>query len=60
MFKIAHFGIWCWVILGAAIGPIVDGWSLREAIMKKQIMLGIIVGVAVIACLLYTSDAADE
>jgi hypothetical protein len=49
VFKIAHFGIWCWVILGAAIGPIVDGWSLREAIMKKQIMLGIIVGVAVIA-----------
>jgi hypothetical protein len=28
---------------------VVDGWSLREAIMKKQIMLGIIVGVAVIA-----------
>jgi hypothetical protein len=47
--KIAHFGIWCGVILGAAIGPIVDGWSVREAIMKKQIMLGIIVGVAVIA-----------
>jgi hypothetical protein len=40
---------WCGVILGAAIGHTVDGWSLREAIMKKQIMLGIIVGVAVIA-----------
>lgn len=40
---------WWWVILGAAIGHMVDSWSLREAIMKKQIMLGIIVGVAVIA-----------
>ena len=36
-------------MLGAAIGHMVDSWSLREAIMKKQIMLGIIVGVAVIA-----------
>jgi hypothetical protein len=38
-----------WIILGAAIGHTVDGWSLREAIMKTQIMLGIIVGVAVVA-----------
>ena len=36
-------------MLGVVIGHMVDSWSLREAIMKKQIMLGIIVGVAVIA-----------
>jgi hypothetical protein len=42
--------VWWWcVMLGAAIGHMVDSWSLREAIMKKQIMLGIIVGAAVIA-----------
>lgn len=40
---------WWWVMLGVVIGHMVDSWSLREAIMKKQIMLGIIVGVAVIA-----------
>jgi hypothetical protein len=40
-----------WTILGAAIGPH-GGWlerNLREAIMNKQIVLGIIVGMAVIA-----------
>ena len=48
--SVRQLWVWCCgVNLGAAIGHTVDGWSLREAIMKKQIMLGIIVGVAVIA-----------